>query len=168
MADRSAPNRTNRPGGGRSGGNDGSGGRGRGRGRNNNNNYQHSHQYRSTTPNRNHHHHPKNQHSHHRSAPTTQHANRDQQQKQPPPQPPMPMSGVPYGYLPAFLPGSASLVEQLDRRLMIVLRDGRHLVGVSLRYCTWLYLTLLYLEITSTHEPSIYHVRIDIEIVWSV
>jgi hypothetical protein len=45
--------------------------------------------------------------------------------------PAVPMSGVPYGYLPAFLPGSASLVEQLDRRLMIVLRDGRHLVGVS-------------------------------------
>ena len=45
--------------------------------------------------------------------------------------PAVPMSGVPYGYLPAFLPGSASLVEQLDRRLIIVLRDGRHLVGVS-------------------------------------
>ena len=47
-------------------------------------------------------------------------------------QPPIPMSGVPFGYVPAFLPGSASLVEQLDRRIMIVLRDGRHLVGVSL------------------------------------
>ena len=46
-------------------------------------------------------------------------------------QPPAPMSGVPFGYIPAFLPGSASLVEQLDRRIMIVLRDGRHLVGVS-------------------------------------
>jgi len=42
----------------------------------------------------------------------------------------LPMSGVPYGYLPAFLPGSASLAEQLDRRVMIVLRDGRHLVGI--------------------------------------
>jgi hypothetical protein len=48
-----------------------------------------------------------------------------------PSQPKLPMSGVPYGHLPAFLPGSASLVEQLDRRMMIVLRDGRHLVGVS-------------------------------------
>lgn len=46
----------------------------------------------------------------------------------------LPMSGVPYGHLPAFLPGSASLVEQLDRRMMIVLRDGRHLVGVSYIY----------------------------------
>lgn len=45
--------------------------------------------------------------------------------------PTVPMSGVPFGYIPAFLPGSASLVEQLDRRIMIVLRDGRHLVGVS-------------------------------------
>ena len=42
----------------------------------------------------------------------------------------LPPSGVPFGYLPAFLPGSASLVEQLDRWIMIVLRDGRHLVGI--------------------------------------
>jgi len=41
----------------------------------------------------------------------------------------MPSSGVPYGFLPPFLPGSASLVEQLDRRMMVVLRDGRHLIG---------------------------------------
>ena len=41
----------------------------------------------------------------------------------------LPSSGVPYGFLPPFLPGSASLVEQLDRRLMVVLRDGRHLIG---------------------------------------
>jgi len=40
-----------------------------------------------------------------------------------------PSSGIPYGYVPAFLPGSASLVEELDQRLLIVLRDGRHLVG---------------------------------------
>mmetsp|Transcript_4448 Transcript_4448/g.8554 ORF Transcript_4448/g.8554 Transcript_4448/m.8554 type:complete len:185 (+) Transcript_4448:58-612(+) len=45
-------------------------------------------------------------------------------------EPKLPSSGVPFGHLPAFLPGSASLVEQLDRRIMIVLRDGRHLVGV--------------------------------------
>lgn len=41
-----------------------------------------------------------------------------------------PSSGIPYGYVPAYLPGSASLVEQLDQTLLIVLRDGRHLVGV--------------------------------------
>ena len=28
------------------------------------------------------------------------------------------------------LPGAASLLEQLDKRLLVVLRDGRHLVGV--------------------------------------
>ncbi|ACI64572.1 predicted protein, partial [Thalassiosira pseudonana CCMP1335] len=28
-----------------------------------------------------------------------------------------------------FLPGSASIVEQLDQRMLVVLRDGRHLVG---------------------------------------
>ena len=54
--------------------------------------------------------------------------NNNSQRKGPPP---IPMSGIPLGSVPAFLPGSASLVEQLDRRIMIVLRDGRHLVGVS-------------------------------------
>jgi U6 snRNA-associated Sm-like protein LSm1 len=43
-----------------------------------------------------------------------------------------PSSGLPYGYVPAYLPGSASLVEQLDQTLLIVLRDGRHLVGVRM------------------------------------
>ena len=40
-------------------------------------------------------------------------------------------SGVPFGHVPSYLPGSSSLVEELDQRIMIVLRDGRHLVGVS-------------------------------------
>jgi hypothetical protein len=42
-----------------------------------------------------------------------------------------PSTGVPFGHVPAYLPGSSSLVEELDQRIMIVLRDGRHLVGVS-------------------------------------
>ena len=42
-----------------------------------------------------------------------------------------PTTGVPFGHVPAYLPGSSSLVEELDQRIMIVLRDGRHLVGVS-------------------------------------
>ena len=42
-------------------------------------------------------------------------------------------SGLPFGYVPAYLPGSASLVEELDSTLLIVLRDGRHLVGVRTR-----------------------------------
>ena len=42
-----------------------------------------------------------------------------------------PTTGVPYGYVPGYLPGSSSLVEELDQRVLIVLRDGRHLVGVS-------------------------------------
>ena len=29
----------------------------------------------------------------------------------------------------SYLPGAASLLEQLDKRVMIILRDGRHLVG---------------------------------------
>ena len=41
-------------------------------------------------------------------------------------------SGIPYGYVPAYLPGSASLVEELDKELMVVLRDGRHLIGVRI------------------------------------
>ena len=40
-------------------------------------------------------------------------------------------SGLPHGHVPAYLPGSASLVEELDARLMVVMRDGRHLIGVS-------------------------------------
>jgi len=40
-----------------------------------------------------------------------------------------PNSGIPFGFVPAYLPGSSSLVEELDQRIMIVLRDGRHLVG---------------------------------------
>lgn len=29
----------------------------------------------------------------------------------------------------SYLPGAASLLEQLDKRIMLILRDGRHLVG---------------------------------------
>ena len=39
-------------------------------------------------------------------------------------------SGLPHGHVPAYLCGSASLVEELDARLLVVLRDGRHLIGV--------------------------------------
>lgn len=42
---------------------------------------------------------------------------------------PRPATAVPYGHLPPFLPGASSLVEQLDRKMLVVLRDGRHLVG---------------------------------------
>jgi hypothetical protein len=52
--------------------------------------------------------------------------------RQAPPTPIHQQSGVPFGYVPAYLPGSASLVEELDQRLLVVLRDGKHLVGVSL------------------------------------
>lgn len=44
-------------------------------------------------------------------------------------------SGIPFGHVPAYLPGSASLVEQLDQRILIVLRDGKHLIGVSDNPC---------------------------------
>lgn len=42
-----------------------------------------------------------------------------------------PTTGIPYGHVPAYLPGSSSLVEELDKRILMVLRDGRHLIGVS-------------------------------------
>ncbi len=42
---------------------------------------------------------------------------------------PRPATAVPYGHLPPFLPGASSLVEQLDQKMLVVLRDGRHLVG---------------------------------------
>ena len=28
-----------------------------------------------------------------------------------------------------YLPGAASLIEEIDKRIMIILRDGRHIVG---------------------------------------
>mmetsp|Transcript_16725 Transcript_16725/g.38359 ORF Transcript_16725/g.38359 Transcript_16725/m.38359 type:complete len:262 (+) Transcript_16725:246-1031(+) len=40
-----------------------------------------------------------------------------------------PNTGIPFGHVPAYLPGSSSLVEELDQRIMVVLRDGRHLIG---------------------------------------
>jgi len=43
---------------------------------------------------------------------------------------PRPATAVPYGYLPAYLPGASSMVEQLDRKCLVILRDGRHLVGI--------------------------------------
>lgn len=42
-----------------------------------------------------------------------------------------PTTGIPFGHVPAYLPGSSSLVEELDARVLVVLRDGRHLLGVS-------------------------------------
>ncbi|KAG7351028.1 LSM domain containing protein [Nitzschia inconspicua] len=41
-----------------------------------------------------------------------------------------PTTGIPFGHIPAYLPGSSSLVEELNTRIMVVLRDGRHLVGI--------------------------------------
>jgi len=51
--------------------------------------------------------------------------------QQPPTIQPPPLQSAPYGHLPSFLPGASSLIEQLDKRLLVVLRDGRHLIGVS-------------------------------------
>ena len=34
------------------------------------------------------------------------------------------VNGIPY------LPGAASLIDDLDKRMLLVLRDGRHLVGI--------------------------------------
>jgi hypothetical protein len=49
-------------------------------------------------------------------------------------------SGVPFGHVPAYLPGASSLVEELDQRVLLVLRDGKHIIGVS---CFFLYFRLL-------------------------
>ena len=55
--------------------------------------------------------------------------------------PPMPMHGMmplgpaampaQQGHVFEFLPGVASLVEDLDKRVLVTLRDGRHFVGAS-------------------------------------
>ena len=41
-----------------------------------------------------------------------------------------PSTGIPFGHVPAYLPGSSSRVEELNTRILVVLRDGRHLVGL--------------------------------------
>jgi U6 snRNA-associated Sm-like protein LSm1 len=41
-----------------------------------------------------------------------------------------------------YLPGAASLLDQLDRRVLIILRDGRHLVGVLRSFDQFLNLVL--------------------------
>lgn len=42
----------------------------------------------------------------------------------------------------AYLPGAASLLEQLDKRVMVILRDGRHLVGILRNFDHFLNITL--------------------------
>jgi U6 snRNA-associated Sm-like protein LSm1 len=46
-----------------------------------------------------------------------------------------------------YLPGAASLLEQLDTRVMIILSDGRHLVGLLRSFDQFLNLVL-----ENTHE----------------
>jgi U6 snRNA-associated Sm-like protein LSm1 len=41
-----------------------------------------------------------------------------------------------------YLPGAAALLEQLDKRIMLILRDGRHLVGVLRSFDQYLNLML--------------------------
>jgi hypothetical protein len=49
-----------------------------------------------------------------------------------------PSTGIPFGHVPPYLPGSSSLVEELNKRILVVLRDGRHLVGVSKNCNNWI------------------------------
>ena len=41
-----------------------------------------------------------------------------------------------------YLPGAASLLEQLDKKVMIISRDGRHLVGLLRSFDQYLNLVL--------------------------
>jgi U6 snRNA-associated Sm-like protein LSm1 len=41
-----------------------------------------------------------------------------------------------------YLPGAASLLDQLDKRILIILRDGRHLVGTLRTFDQFLNLVL--------------------------
>jgi U6 snRNA-associated Sm-like protein LSm1 len=41
-----------------------------------------------------------------------------------------------------YLPGAASLLEQLDKRILIILRDGRHLVGMLRSFDQYLNLVI--------------------------
>lgn len=50
----------------------------------------------------------------------------------------------------SYLPGAASLIEQLDRKISIILRDGRNLVGVLRSFDQYMNLT-----VENTHERVI-------------
>jgi hypothetical protein len=52
-----------------------------------------------------------------------------------------PTTGIPFGHVPAYLPGSSSLVEELDCQILVVLRDGRHIIGVSV---LWIFFIFFY------------------------
>ncbi len=49
-----------------------------------------------------------------------------------------------------YLPGTASLLEELDKRLMVLLRDGRTLIG----YLRYFLLTLIIWDIRWAMEPD--------------
>jgi len=116
-------------------------GRGRGRG-----NFQTSDPSSSLSHNRT----AGNSQHHHENG---RHQNSQHRNRVPPPQE-VPASGIPYGCVPAFLPGSASLVEQLDKKLMIILRDGRHLVGMLRSFDQFSNLVL-----ENTSERRVLHVK---------
>ena len=42
----------------------------------------------------------------------------------------------------SYLPGAASLLEQLDKRISIILRDGRNLVGILRSFDQYMNLTI--------------------------
>ncbi|GKY97120.1 hypothetical protein MPSEU_000670400 [Mayamaea pseudoterrestris] len=83
-------------------------------------------------------------------AASQQHANQrphhgaaSRQQQQPQAVQKHPGSSIPHGFVPAYLPGSASLVEELDQRLLLVLRDGKHIVGTLSTFDQYSNLVLL-------------------------
>ena len=43
----------------------------------------------------------------------------------------------------SYLPGTASLLEELDKKLMVLLRDGRTLIGEQLNTPNGLFLSIL-------------------------
>jgi hypothetical protein len=69
-------------------------------------------------------------HQHHHHPASTTYGQPAQEQQRAVPVTIHASSGVPFGHVPSYLPGSSSLVEELDRRVLLVLRDGKHLIGV--------------------------------------
>ena len=47
----------------------------------------------------------------------------------------------------SYLPGTASLLEELDKKLMVLLRDGRTLIGEQLNTPNGLFLLLFKVEV---------------------
>ena len=58
----------------------------------------------------------------------------------------------------SYLPGTASLLEELDKKLMVLLRDGRTLIGEQLNTPNGLFLLLFKVEVSFLNKMWIWNI----------